>query len=342
MRVLVTGHNGYIGSVLTGLLVESGHDVVGLDSYLFEACDFGAPTPEVESWRVDIRDVEPSHLDGIEAVCHLAGISNDPLGDLRPGVTDDINHQATVSLAVAAKQAGVERFIFSSSCSIYGASPGATVDEESATNPVTPYGWSKIHAEQGLSRLADDSFSPTYLRNATAYGVSPRLRADLVVNNLVGYGVTQGRVLMKSDGSPWRPLIHVEDISRAFVAVLATSREAVHDEAFNVVAPGENYQIKEVARLVEQAVPGSRIELADRAGSDIRDYRVDPSKLLERVPEFGPKWRLEDGVAQLYEAYTRYGLTEELFLGRLLRIGYVREMQEAGIMSADLRLRQVR
>lgn len=337
-RVLVTGHNGNIGSILTGHLTANGHDVVGCDHYMFDSCRFGDNVEDPPSFRKDIRDLAVDDLAGIEAICHLAAICNDPLGDLNPEVTDEINHLATVRLAQLAREAGVERFILSSSCSIYGASPGGWVDEESKINPVTPYGWSKIRAETGLRALASDDFSPICLRNATGYGVSPRLRADPVVNNLVGHAVTQGRVYMKSDGSPWRPLIHIEDISRAFRAVLEAPREVVHNQVFNVGITGENYQIRDVARVVEDVVPGAKFEMADAARPDIRDYRVNCDKIAEMVPGFDPIWTVKSGVNELYEAFAAHGLHEDEFLGPLMRVEYVRRQQARGLISADQRM----
>jgi nucleoside-diphosphate-sugar epimerase len=339
MRVLVTGHDGYIGSVLVPLFLEAGHEVVGLDSYLYEGCTIGPERDEVvDVLRKDIRDVEVTDLDGFEAVVHLAAISNDPLGDYRPDTTYDINHLGAVQLARRAKAAGVERFLFSSSCSLYGAAGDDFLDETADWNPVTPYGRSKLLAEQDMRELADDSFSPTFLRSATAYGVSRRLRGDLVLNNLVGYAVTTGEVLIKSDGSPWRPIVHIEDISRAFLAALAAPRALVHDEAFNVGRTDENFRVREIAEVVERTVPGSRVVYAEDAQPDTRCYRVDCDKLGSTLPGFEPHWTVESGAEQLYEAYLAAGLTlEEFESSRFFRIKRVKEQQERGRLGEDLR-----
>jgi nucleoside-diphosphate-sugar epimerase len=338
MRVLITGHNGYIGSVLAPMVRAAGHDVVGLDSFLFEGGTFGSDSSPVDALRIDLRDVEVEDLRGFDAIMHLAALSNDPLGDVNPQCTFDINHIGSVRLARLAKEAGVPRLIFASSCSLYGVAGDEMLTERAAFNPITPYGVTKVLFERDVSELADETFSPTFLRNATAYGLSPRLRADVVVNNLVAVAFTTGEVLIQSDGTPWRPLVHIEDIARAFIAVLHAPRQLIHNQAFNVGRSEENYRVRDLGTLVEQVIPGSKVRYAEGGGPDPRCYRVECSKLRRTLPEFQPQWTVRRGMEQLRDAFERNGLTrEELFGDRYFRIKRIRALQSAGMLDDSLR-----
>lgn len=338
MRVLVTGSNGYIGSVLVPLLLGMGHEVRGYDTDLYRACTYGAGVPEFQYTQKDIRDADLSDLKGYDAVIHLAALSNDPLSDLNPDLTYEINHAASVRLATLAKEAGAGRFLFSSSCSTYGASGDKILDESASFNPVTPYGTTKVLVEKDVSALADDTFSPTFLRNATAYGVSPRMRFDLVLNNLVAWAYASGLVYLKSDGTPWRPLVHVEDIARAFITILQAPRETVHNQAFNIGGNEENYKILDLARIVEQTVPGCRIEFAKDAGPDTRCYRVDFGKFHSTFPDHRLKWGARSGAIDIFESYKKYGIRQEDFEGpRYKRIDHIKQLISTGRLDESLR-----
>jgi nucleoside-diphosphate-sugar epimerase len=339
MKILVTGHSGYIGSVLTPLLINAGHEVVGIDSELFQECTFGQDDgADVRCLNIDIRELGPVHLRGFDAVVHLAGVCNDPMGDLLPETTHEINHAATVRLAELAKKAGVKRFVFSSTCSVYGASSQDWVDENAPPNPVTPYGVSKYRAERGLVALASDNFSPVLLRSATAFGFSPRIRFDLVLNNLVAHAFTTGHVFLKSDGLAWRPIVHIEDISRAFLAALEAPQEVVHNEVFNVGVTTENYRIREIADIVKKVVAGSEITYSEGAGADKRSYRVDCSKIAMRLPNFRPQWTAWAGAKELRDKYTEFGLALNDFEGeRYQRLAYLKSVIGRGFLDKSLR-----
>lgn len=340
MRLLVTGHHGYIGSAILPLLLDAGHDVVGLDTLYYEGCDLMPDLASVETIRADIRDVDATVLDGVDAVVHLAALSNDPLGELDPQLTHEINYEGTVRLARAARAAGAERFVFASSCSMYGAAETSTaVDESAPLAPLTAYASSKVLAEQALFELAGDGFSPVSLRNATAFGASPRLRMDIVLNNLVGWAVTTGAVRLLSDGSAWRPLVHVDDIGRAVLAVLSASREIVHAQAYNVGADTENHRIVELAEIVHSVVPDTTLEVADK-GADARSYRVDFAKFRDTFPDHTPVWGAAAGAEQLLDAYRTAALEEDAMHGdRFIRLNRLRRLIDDGAVDASLRRR---
>ncbi|AZK98020.1 MULTISPECIES: NAD-dependent epimerase/dehydratase family protein [Streptomyces] len=341
MRVLLTGHQGYLGTVMAPALAAAGHEVTGLDAGLFADCVLGPPPADPPGHRVDLRDLTAEHVAGVDAVIHLAALSNDPLGALAPDLTYDINHHASVRLARLARDAGVRRFLYASTCSVYGAAGGdELVSEDAPLRPVTPYAESKVRVEDDLHALADGDFSPVYLRNATAFGYSPRLRADIVLNNLVGHALLSGEVLVLSDGTPWRPLVHAADIAQAFTAALTAPREAVHDRAFNIGSETNNVTVAEIAGQVAEAVSGSRVVITGETGADPRSYRVDFSRFRTAVPGFDCEWSVKRGAVELVDAYREHGLTREDFERRFTRLAVLRAASDAGAVDDTLRWRR--
>lgn len=338
MRILLTGHKGYIGSVAGPILESAGHDVVGLDSDMYAACDFGHWNLDIPGIQKDLRDLTKRDLEGFDAVVHMAALSNDPLGNLDKQLTYDVNHRASVRLARLAKEAGVQRYVFASSCSTYGAAGDGFLNETSELHPVTAYGESKVFVEREVSTLADDNFSPTFMRNATAYGVSPRLRLDIVLNDFVAAALTTGKILIKSDGTPWRPIVHIRDIIGAVVAVLDAPRGVVHNERFNVGRNEENFRISELAEIVKEVVPGSQVEYAPGGGPDLRCYRVSFDKIRKVLPTFIPQWTARKGAQELCDAYRQVGLSAaDTEQGRYIRLAEIRRLQQAGRLDNNLR-----
>ena len=338
MKVLLTGSQGYLGTVMTPILRAAGHEVTGLDSGLFADRVLGPAVVDPPTLTTDLRDVTVAELEGFDAVIHLAALSNDPLGSLAPEITYDINHAASSRLARLSKEAGVSRFLYASTCSVYGAAGDGLVDEDAPLNPITPYAISKVRVEDDAAALADADFTPVFLRNATAFGFSPRLRADIVLNNLMGYAVLTGEVLVLSDGTPWRPLVHAQDIAHAFATCLTAPKETVSARAYNVGTERNNVTVAEIAQAVVDVVPGAAVRITGEAGNDPRSYRVDFSRARKELG-FEAQWTVADGAAELHKAYTEFGLTERAFHDDFTRLAVLKELQAGGAIDASMRRR---
>jgi nucleoside-diphosphate-sugar epimerase len=337
-RVLITGHKGYIGSVMAPYFVQAGYDVAGIDMGYFSRCTLVPDRLEIPSMQKDLRELELDDLKGFDAVVHLAALSNDPIGNLNEKWTEEINFHATVRLAELAKAAGVERFLFSSSCIMYGMSEAAVVTEESPLDPKTEYARSKVKSERAITALADNRFSPTFMRNGTVYGVSPRMRFDTVFNDLTGAAVSTGKVTLYSDGKPWRPVVHVEDVARAFLAALQAPIADVWNQAFNTGANHLNHQIFELAEIVSDTVPGCKLEILAQAGADQRTYKADFGKFARAFPNFAFNWTAKEGARELYETFKAIGLTYDNFVDkRFTRLKWLCHLIDTGQLDGSLR-----
>jgi nucleoside-diphosphate-sugar epimerase len=336
MRVLVTGHQGYLGTVMVPILQAAGHDVTGLDTGFFATCVLGPHPVDPPGLRVDLRDVTREQLTGFDAVIHLAALSNDPLGALAPQITYDINHHASVRLAHLAKEAAVHRFLYASTCSVYGSAGEDLVTEDAPLRPLTPYAESKVRVEDDVAAIADASFSPVFLRNATAFGFSPRLRADIVLNNLVGRAVLTGEVRVLSDGTPWRPLVHARDIATAFLLALEAPFDKVHCTAYNVGSEANNLTVADIAQSVADVVPGAQLLITGETGADPRSYRVDFSKFRQAVG-FEAAWKVADGAGELYKEYLSAGLTADDFAKKFTRLPQLEALGAKGLVDESMR-----
>lgn len=335
MKVLITGHQGYLGTVMVPILKAQGHDVVGLDAGFFADCVLGPTPSDPPTLAVDLRDVTVDQLTGLDAVIHLAALSNDPLGALSPDITYDINHHASVRLARLAKEAGVGRFLYASTCSVYGSAGDDLVTENAPLHPLTPYAISKVRVEDDAVALADSGFSPVFLRNATAFGFSPRLRADIVLNNLVGHAVLTGEVKVLSDGTPWRPLVHAQDIAQAFATCLTAPIDAIHCQAYNIGTERNNLTVAEIAEAVVDVVPDSTLLITGESGADPRSYRVDFSAARKGL-DFEAKWTVPEGAAELYRNYVAAGLTSDDFQRRFTRLERLTRLQREGVLDESM------